>query len=66
MLIRLEGLSLDVTQVLRGSPGEALVGQLHVLLPDAHGTVQTLAGQLKVIRGHLNNGWRQFGSQVVC
>lgn len=48
-----ESLPLDVTQVLGSRAREALVGQTHVLLPDGQGAVQTLAGQLEVIHGHL-------------
>lgn len=48
-----ESLPLNVTQVLGSRAWEALVGQMHVPLPDGQGSVQTLAGQLEVIHGHL-------------
>lgn len=53
LIVRLEGFTLDITQVLGGRAWEALEGQFHVLLSDGQGTVQTLTGQLKVIQGHL-------------
>lgn len=53
LVFSFEGFSLDVTQVLGGRAREALVGQPHVLLPDGQGAVQTPAGQLEVVHGHL-------------
>lgn len=56
LIFNFEGIPLDVTQVLGGRAWEALEGQPHVLLPDGQGAVQTPAGQLKVVHGHLANG----------
>lgn len=53
LIVNLEGFTLNITQVLGGRAWEALESQFHVLLPDGQGTVQTFAGQLKVIQGHL-------------
>lgn len=53
LIFSFEVFSLDVTQVLGGRAREALVGQPHVLLPDGQGAVQTPAGQLEVVHGHL-------------
>lgn len=53
LVLGFERLPLDVTQVLGSRAREALVSQTHVLLPDGQGAVQTLAGQLEVIHGHL-------------
>lgn len=53
LVLRFEGLSLDLTQKLGGCSGITLIGQSHVLLPDGQCPVQTLTGQLKVIHGHL-------------
>lgn len=53
LVFSFEGISLDVTQILGGRAWEALVGQPHVLLPDGQGAVQTPAGQLEVVHGHL-------------
>lgn len=64
LIFRFEGLPLDVTQVLGGRAGEALVGQPHVLLSDGQGTVQTLTGQLKVIHGHLRSRHKRFYSYI--
>lgn len=55
LILRFVILCLNVAQVLGDCPWEALIGQPHVLLPDGQGTIQTFAGQLKVIHGHLKH-----------
>lgn len=55
-ITRSPDLAFDSTQILRWGPGEPLHRLLHVLFPDAQGTVQAFADNFKIFNCHLQEG----------